>query len=293
MSRKTVFLEHLCDFFNKPRAFCSVVDISQQLLTGTERILTSQYETQKVWFCNALNRYAVGKVKLISLVDVFSVDLEKANLDVNVKMLQLEEGSEGYIIEFGRNYYESATKDTWYSAGIVLFEKLDDTQGRLAIVILPVMSKSGWSGNVFSLCIRLPSSGSISYLVSACTNQPAVPKKSIEQIFKSVLYYKSAEPKIERLPAVISGSKAAHKVRNTLREHCPFDLIRLGYGFHGRSYSQEHSLVRGHPRWQPYGPGLSKVKLIWIDEHVRTYDHLKDLACLGVSPIGGVGHDAN
>lgn len=32
---------------------------------------------------------------------------------------------------------------------------------------------------------------------------------------------------------------------------------------------QHHWVVRGHPRWQAYGPGRSERKLIWINPHVR------------------------
>jgi hypothetical protein len=32
---------------------------------------------------------------------------------------------------------------------------------------------------------------------------------------------------------------------------------------------QHHWIVRGHPRWQPYGPGRSERRLIWINPHLR------------------------
>lgn len=32
---------------------------------------------------------------------------------------------------------------------------------------------------------------------------------------------------------------------------------------------QHHWFVRGHPRWQPYGPGRQEKKLIWIGPHVK------------------------
>lgn len=32
---------------------------------------------------------------------------------------------------------------------------------------------------------------------------------------------------------------------------------------------QHHWIVRGHPRWQPYGPGRQERKLIWINPHVK------------------------
>lgn len=32
---------------------------------------------------------------------------------------------------------------------------------------------------------------------------------------------------------------------------------------------QHHWIVRGHPRWQPYGPGRQERRLIWIGPHVK------------------------
>ena len=32
---------------------------------------------------------------------------------------------------------------------------------------------------------------------------------------------------------------------------------------------QHHWIVRGHPRWQPYGPGRSERRLIWVNSHVK------------------------
>lgn len=32
---------------------------------------------------------------------------------------------------------------------------------------------------------------------------------------------------------------------------------------------QHHWIVRGHPRWQPYGPNRSERRLIWINPHFR------------------------
>jgi hypothetical protein len=55
--------------------------------------------------------------------------------------------------------------------------------------------------------------------------------------------------------------------------NCSIPVNLLSFNFHKRYHFDVASTeVRGHFRWQPYGPGLSKVKLIWIDAHVRHFN---------------------
>mgnify|MGYP000533243118 CR=1 FL=1 len=46
-----------------------------------------------------------------------------------------------------------------------------------------------------------------------------------------------------------------------------------------RVFGVESTTVTGHFRWQPYGPGRTQVKLIWISQHER---HFKDV----LEPVG-------
>ena len=49
-------------------------------------------------------------------------------------------------------------------------------------------------------------------------------------------------------------------------------VVRVGHSFHkGMLHHVTDTTVSGHFRWQAWGPGLTLVKLIWIDEHVRTF----------------------
>jgi hypothetical protein len=55
--------------------------------------------------------------------------------------------------------------------------------------------------------------------------------------------------------------------------NCSLPVELLSFNFHKRSnFNIDSTEVRGHFRWQPHGPGLSKVKLIWIDPHTRHFN---------------------
>jgi hypothetical protein len=57
------------------------------------------------------------------------------------------------------------------------------------------------------------------------------------------------------------------------------DLIKVGYSFHGRNYKEGSWPVKGHFKWQPYGPQRSKYKLIWVDEQRRSRQKGKTKPC--------------
>ncbi len=56
---------------------------------------------------------------------------------------------------------------------------------------------------------------------------------------------------------------------------CTVPLILIHPSYHKpREIHVEGTWVRSHPRWQPCGPLLSQVKLIWVKEHERRYKKL-------------------
>jgi hypothetical protein len=53
---------------------------------------------------------------------------------------------------------------------------------------------------------------------------------------------------------------------------CTIPVKLLNFSFHQkRQYLVDSTVVSGHFRWQPYGKELSQLKLIWINEHERSY----------------------
>ena len=65
--------------------------------------------------------------------------------------------------------------------------------------------------------------------------------------------------------------KATIKTNGGHANNCTIPIKLLNFSFHGIQYTVDETSVRGHFRWQPYGPGKQKVKPIWIDEHLRTF----------------------
>ena len=100
---------------------------------------------------------------------------------------------------------------------------------------------------------------------------PKAAKDAISFVAKCMLYINSGEPDLVKEAVTKPNSKNEKKIRNHWKKNYPFELIRVGYGFHGKTYSVDSTEVSGHFRWQPCGVGRQQLKLIWIDEHIRNY----------------------
>lgn len=105
----------------------------------------------------------------------------------------------------------------------------------------------------------------------------SIPTDIIEFCLKVLLYINTGDPDLQpeakRYPCATNPEKYIRHLEN----HCPFTILNLGYGFHERHRHVDSTMVTGHFRWQPYGPKLSKVKLIWIDEHARVYKNKEEI----------------
>ena len=94
----------------------------------------------------------------------------------------------------------------------------------------------------------------------------------IKYCLKCIIYIESEEPNLTRELKSVTDKKNITKIRKFYKDHCPFNIISVGYDFHGRQYNMNETLVRGFFRWQPCGVQFSKVKLIWIDEFTRHFN---------------------
>jgi hypothetical protein len=64
------------------------------------------------------------------------------------------------------------------------------------------------------------------------------------------------------------NKEKTHSFFRVIRIDTPEDVRRSQINNPRRSWSLDHTItVNGHLRWQPYGPGLTKRKLIWIDAY--------------------------
>lgn len=99
--------------------------------------------------------------------------------------------------------------------------------------------------------------------------------KHYQYVLKALLYIMSGEPDLRAYRPPKTDTKNPKKIRQFLRQHAEEPMIPMtlvGYDFKKPAeYRVGETSVTGHFRWQPYGEGRTKVKLIWIDEHLRHY----------------------
>ena len=121
--------------------------------------------------------------------------------------------------------------------------------------------------------------------IAALTEEMGDPK-NLDQavcsfVLNSFMYIHSGNPDLREygVPKPPESTKAK-KVRSWAKHHenqSLLEMILVGFDFKkSRLFTAMSTSVSGHFRWQPYGPQRSKVKLIWIDQHVRNFSHQDD-----------------
>lgn len=86
-------------------------------------------------------------------------------------------------------------------------------------------------------------------------------------VIKLIVYIFNCDNDLEIEKPVYTKAVNKDKRINHYRFNLQYDVINVGYSFHGRDYSSDKWKVSGHWRFQPHGENRKKVKLIWIDEH--------------------------
>lgn len=54
--------------------------------------------------------------------------------------------------------------------------------------------------------------------------------------------------------------------------HTTLPVVSVGWGYHGRVFSKDATIVSAHPRWQRCGKGRKQIKLVFVREHERRYN---------------------
>ena len=96
-------------------------------------------------------------------------------------------------------------------------------------------------------------------------------------VLNTALYIHSQQPNLRRESG--SGNLELSKTKQKeVRQNqqipnaCTVPVTFVNWGFEKPlRYRVGETSVSGHFRWQPCGTGRSEIKLIWIDEHLRTY----------------------
>jgi len=104
-------------------------------------------------------------------------------------------------------------------------------------------------------------------------------KGVIKYITNVILYLNSGDPDLRELkkPNIPKVTKNISKFKKKNKYKSLLDIIEVGFNYmKGINYRVSATMVRGHFRWQPYGSGMSMVKLIWIEEHPRNFTKITD-----------------
>lgn len=104
-----------------------------------------------------------------------------------------------------------------------------------------------------------------------------VTNKVIKFTFKCLLYLNSGNPDLReyRAPRIplTRDKKKLRRFEKEMAEQSTIPMTLVGFDFKKpKIYTVGSAHVMGHFRWQPYGERLSKLKLIWIDPHIRHYE---------------------
>jgi hypothetical protein len=237
------------------------------------------------------NRYLRNEAKVYVIAEEFGKQLNRANLAISCKHLP-PVGWIGFL-EFPEKLVFKNGKD--YHRGTILGMGVDPQGIRTVQIVLPDFDSSGEitatktvgvvpieDGKTIEECINAVKAGR-----SIINESPAykkllekdehlgfqnLPLEPVEFAIKAVTYIESSKPDIES-EWKLCLTKNPKKIRRHFERFAPFPIEKVGFGFHGKTCHVISTNVSGHFRWQRFGPGLDSVKLVWIDEHERSFQN--------------------
>lgn len=244
-----------------------------------------------VMFCKGGERiYKVGRE--------FGEVLNKADLEVRAELIP--ETGIFFCVEFPENMrFHDPNQDDYFHCAYIAVQKADtpergreksgiyrpvDRHGKplyaVIEILLPCYKADGSAKdeeNNTTLCFRDPNEN-----ISECINRaqensqhPIACPEVFEYLMKFLIYLGSGEPDLRFYRAPKPTTENPKKLKRWLREQenrSMVDMTLVGFGWKKpRVYQVGETTVTGHPRWQPYGPRKEKVKLIWIEPHIRHY----------------------
>lgn len=107
------------------------------------------------------------------------------------------------------------------------------------------------------------------------TDPDATQHHMTAQLLKLMIYIHSGDPDLRYL----QKPKGPGDRKAQVKEFGHFyneSVFHVGFEWKkSRIFSVDSTRVRGHWRWQPYGPGRQRVKLTFVEEHERHYNSEK------------------
>jgi len=218
------------------------------------------------------NRYQMGAD--------FSEDLARCKINVPSNSLPREEAT--YYIQLPKN---------------MRFKNKDGTYIEDAYVMVTPDAVNREQRHVYILCPDRDAKGDILFtnsyaqynldsvddldaymrLIIADNKDEAMSLDAVSFFIKCLLYLQTGDPDLRTAKAPeIPETKKEKKRRHFFRDAADIsllDVMLVGYDhMKKRVYHVDGTTVCGHFRKQPCGPGRTKVVIIWIDEHERTYN---------------------
>jgi hypothetical protein len=277
----------------------STLPFSEQLLNiGALLILLSKKNTPDPLLLDGnptaivgcfMQKYLQKKSKVYKIGDNFGYQLNKTNINLPCSLIPYEANKQ-YWIEFPSSLtFES--QDCYFKSACITMMRTD-TSGEYKdypslLITARDFNKDGkicdYSSQVYfpldpdktlAEVIELTKNMRLPNTFSFDKTKEIIPTSMIEYIAKCLVYIESGDPDIQSEKGNPPLTKKPKKIKRHLEDFCPFDIVRVGYSFHGRTKHTDSWSVSGHFRWQPCGSKLTQVKLIWIDEHDRGWKNV-------------------
>jgi len=218
-----------------------------------------------------LQTYLDTKDNVYQIADKFGRHLAKTTIKIPTEYLDV---TTPILFQFPLSFKISKTQ---YVKNAICSSASDPNGKPGILIIAPIYNDGMWDGN-FVECIWYVKDNKViedipSEFKNLTSDHSTVDlKEFLLYCLKCIMYIHSAEPELKTVPAAKCTKKNPSKLRKFYKDNCPYNIINVGYAFHGVTYNVDEVTVTGHFRLQPCGVGRTEVKLIWIDEHLRHYN---------------------
>lgn len=275
MRSKIFESETFCEMFDAAQRFTAGVKTKAELDEKFYQIRDKQQQVYLMSSCNLTGLY--GDVvankspnRIYKMGEAFSRELLKVKIDLPFSLLHtppesiLIEVHPGILPAASGGYYTHLLVQPKHSSGSATSNFLLLGDNGLMDFVTAAASGSEtvqqYINNIVGHGIT-PGNKDISAIETALTF-----------ICNTLLYLKSGEPDLRENR--VKKPKGEFRVGNKVYGGQTNELSYTMVGFNYKKppmYTIDETEVSGHFRWQPYGPGKAKVKLIWIDAHTRQY----------------------
>jgi hypothetical protein len=242
---------------------------------GWEQLKEDTVAIAMFWF---LKRFQEKKSNVYVIAEKFGYHLFNTKINVPCSMIKVSALNDYYWIDFPKNMiFQSEDKSIIFNHAVVALTNnpIEKDHNYFHVFASDFTPEGKRLGDTTEIYFPLKSDKNIDDMVlesrQKTTIPDAIPISMVEYIAKCILYIQSGEPDLTIEKAVLPKSKQYHKIKYHYETYSPFDIVKVGYGFHEKMRHTESWEVSGHFRWQRYGQEFSLIKLIWIDAYEKSW----------------------